>query len=49
MSDVKVVKYVVEGTKLIVTVDPNKDGAPVLKLELSITEVFNEILSAIQK
>jgi hypothetical protein len=45
----KVVSYKVEGSKLIIEVDPNKDGQSVLKLELDALEAFNEIGSALGK
>lgn len=48
-EEVKVISYKVEGSKLVIAVDPNKDGQPVLKLELDALEAFNEIASALGK
>jgi len=46
--EAKVVSYKLDGTQLIVLVDPNKDGTPVLTLTLSMIEVLNEIMSALK-
>jgi hypothetical protein len=46
MSDaveVKPVSYKLEGTKLVVSVDANKDGQPVLVLQLDMLEAFDEV------
>jgi hypothetical protein len=45
--EAKSVSYVFEGTKLIITVDPNKDGQPVLSLTIEMSEIPDEVLSAI--
>ena len=45
--EAKSVDYKFEGTKLIVTVDPNKDGQAVLTVVLEIAEIPDEVLSAI--
>ena len=43
----KAVEFTFEGSKLLVIVDPNKDGQPVMKLEIEMAEIPDEILSAI--
>jgi len=43
----KAVDFRFEGSKLIVVVDPNKDGEPVLSVELELAEIPDEVLSAI--
>lgn len=45
--EAKAVELKFEGSKLIVVVDPNKDGQAVLKLELELAEIPDEVLSAI--
>lgn len=47
--EAKVVNYKVDGTVLVVTVDPNKDGTAVIEIKIPIMEVFNEILGAVKK
>lgn len=42
------VKINFEGSKLLVIVDPNKDGQAVVKLEVELAEIPDEVLSAIQ-
>lgn len=44
----KSVDYKFNGTQLVITVDPNKDGQPVLTLTLEMAEIPDEVLSAIQ-
>jgi hypothetical protein len=41
------VDYKFEGTNLIVNVDGNDDGQPVISLTLSLAEIPDEILSLI--
>lgn len=43
----KAVEVKFEGSKLLVVVDPNKDGQPVLKVEVELAEIPDEVLSAI--
>lgn len=43
----KLVDFKFEGTKLLVTVDPNKDGQCVLKVEVDLAEIPDEVLSLI--
>ena len=43
----KAVEMIFEGTKLQVTVDPNKDGVPVLTLTVDLMEIPDEVMSAI--
>jgi hypothetical protein len=49
MSEFKAVSYEFEGTKMVVKVDPNKDGEAVLKIEIDLKEVPDEVLVAITK
>jgi len=39
----KVIDYKIEDGKLKVTADPNKDGEPVITIELDLSEVIDEI------
>lgn len=48
-TDGKVVEFGVEGTKFIVKVDPNADGDALLKLELDILEIPDELVSIFNK
>jgi hypothetical protein len=41
------VDFSFEGSKLLVVVDPNKDGQPVVRVEIEMAEIPDEILSAI--
>lgn len=41
------VKFEFEGSKLKIAVDPNGDGQPVVKLEIELTEIPDEVLSVI--
>jgi hypothetical protein len=41
------VKFEFEGSKLKVSVDPNGDGQPVMKIELELAEIPDEVLSVI--
>jgi hypothetical protein len=43
MPEAKPVTLKIEGTKLVVAVDSNKDGQPVLTLNLDLLEVFDEV------
>ena len=45
----KAVDFKFEGSKLLISVDPNKDGEAVLKLELDLSEVADEVLDALKK
>jgi hypothetical protein len=47
MEDKKKVSYSFEGTKLIVKVDLNGDGEPVISLAIDIKEIPEEVLAAI--
>jgi hypothetical protein len=47
MEEGKIVSYKIEGSNLVVSVDPNKDGTPVIEIKLNALEVFNEIGSAL--
>ena len=43
----KAVDMKFEGTKLIVSVDPNKDGTPVIVVMVDLMESPDEVMSAI--
>lgn len=47
--EVKTISYKIEGTMLVISVDPNKDGNPVLEVRVPLVEVLNEIGSLIAK
>ena len=42
----KAVKFEITDGKLIILVDPNKDGEVLMKLEVDLTEVPDEVISA---
>ena len=48
-KDDKVVSMEIIDGELIIAVDSNKDGQPVLKLTIDLLEVPEEILQAIKK
>jgi len=43
----KAVEMKFEGTKLIVNVDPNKDGGPVIVVMVDLMEIPDEVMSVI--
>jgi len=43
-----VVKFEYQDTKLFVSIDPNKNGVPVIKLELDLSEIPSEVWEAIK-
>ena len=43
----KAVEMKFEGSKLVLTVDPNKDGGPVLTLVVDLMEIPDEVMSII--
>ena len=45
----KAVDFKFEGSTLVVTVDKNKDGQPVLTLNIDMAEIPDEIWSAMNK
>ena len=45
----KVVSYRLVGAKLVISVDPDKDGNAVLEVSLDALEAFNEIASLLGK
>lgn len=45
----KAVDFKFEGSKLVVVVDPNQDGQAVVKVEVELAEIPDEVLSAIQE
>lgn len=44
-----VVNYKFEGTNLLVSVDSNKDGQPVLSLTIDLAEIADEVFAALKK
>lgn len=48
-EEVKAVDFKFEGSKLLVTLDPNKNGKVVLSLVLDLAEVPSEVLALISK
>jgi len=49
MPENKAVSFLFDGSKLKIIVDSNKDGEPVLSVEIEMAEIPDEVLSAIQK
>jgi len=49
MSLDKAFDFKIEGGFLIITADPNKDGQNVLELKIDLTEVPDEVMSALSK
>jgi len=47
MPDNKPYSFRFEGSTLIIEVDPNKDGDVVLKVEVNLAEIPDEVLSLI--
>lgn len=45
----KVVDFIVEGSKFLIKVDPNQDGQALVKIELDLAEVPDELLSLFKK
>lgn len=45
----KVVDFKVEGGYFYLTVDPNKNGKPVLALQLDLAEIPVEVIDALKK
>jgi hypothetical protein len=45
----KVVDFKVEGGKVIITVDPNKDGQAVLVVAVDIAEIPDEVIDMFKK
>jgi len=43
------VKFEFEGSKLRIVVDPNKDGEALLRLELELAEIPDEVVSMLAK
>ena len=42
-------KFEFEDGKLFIMIDPNKDGQYLLKLEVDMTEIPDEVISAFKK
>lgn len=49
VEEKKAVSFKIVDSKLLVEVDPNKNGTPVIKLELDLVEVPSEIVAVIKK
>ncbi len=45
--EAKAVEMKFEGSKLVLALDPNKDGGPVLTLVLDLMEIPDEVMSLI--
>jgi len=43
------VDYKFEGTKLLITVDGNNDGQPVLSILIDLAEIPDEVMSLLSK
>jgi hypothetical protein len=41
------VKFEFVGSKLLIAVDPNRDGGPVIKVEIDLMEIPDEVMSLI--
>lgn len=48
MSEANAVEVKFEGAKVIVLVDPNKDGSPLVKVELDLMQIPAEIKELIK-
>jgi hypothetical protein len=48
MSEAQVVDVKFEGAKVVVTVDPNKDGSPLVKVELDLLQIPAEVKELIK-
>jgi hypothetical protein len=44
----KAIDFVIDGGKLKIMVDPNKDGQKLMVLELDLAEVPDEVIAAIK-
>ena len=49
MPENKIVDFKFEGSKLIINVDPNKDGEVVLSVSLDMAEIPDEVASFFAK
>jgi hypothetical protein len=47
VMEAKAVEMKFEGSKLVLALDPNKDGGPVLTLVLDLMEIPDEVMSLI--
>ena len=47
--ETKAASWAVEGSTLVISVDLNKDGQPLLTVRLEMAEIPDEVLSAIMK
>lgn len=48
MSETNVVEVKFEGAKVIINVDPNKDGSPLVKVELDLLQIPAEVKELIK-
>lgn len=48
-TDGQVVTMKIDGGALLISVDPNKDGQPILTLSIDLLEVPDEIVTALKK
>lgn len=49
MGEHKAIDFKIEDGKLKIAVDPNQDGEPVLKVEVDLAELPDEVISAFRK
>ena len=49
VEEKKAIDFKIEDAKLIIKVDPNKDGQAVVELNVDLAEVADEIIDAIKK
>lgn len=47
--DEKAVKFEFEGSTLRIILDPNKDGEPLMRIEIDMAEIPDEIVSILAK
>lgn len=48
-QDNKAVVFQIENGKLVIAVDPNKDGQPVASITVDLNEVPDEVLALLRK
>lgn len=48
MEDKKSVELKFEGAKAIIVIDPNKDGSPLVKVELDLLQIPQEVKDLIK-
>lgn len=48
-KDGQIVTFALDGSNFVLVVDPNKDGQALLRIEIDITEVPDELVSLLKK